>query len=538
MIEKLLENWLDSASERSYQAVFVQMLSAQGYLVVHSTRHATTEFGKDVLAIAPDGIGCAYQLKGNPGKRLSLIEFRNEQAQLVQLMSQPVTFPGFPNRAHRSYLVTNGYFEEEVQLAVDQLNRGPYMSKVELISRGQLFNWCNEFGSALWPSELTDTKTLLELYLADPTGPIPKHKLFEILCCVLKIREEDGLIGRAEFARRVSSAALLTGIAIARFAEAENHQAVVHAWILFIVHVFAASGKHGCQIDGSITNVVALAETGAYDALVALWREVLSKKHLVEGNALTDPEVYGWRVTTLAGLLTCLALADEDSARLNAEERNRLHNWLRSPPRGIDLWGEAAVANLLPWLIWLRKYDATIRPDIEIATLLEAVVTQNQAKSKNPLAAPYYDFGEVAKHRYRLHKLGESDPFDRETFAGSAFTAEALLHLLVRTNLKSKCKGIWPNLTRLSHRRFCMDNTWHYCLLDAPGGVDETRIYPSTYEWSKLKSEAISNSQASLPPALSGRSWLLATWWQVAPHRLTTDASHVLAENLLPGWGT
>lgn len=54
MIEKLLENWLDSASERSYQAVFVQILSAQGYRVVHSTRHTALEYGKDVLAIDPD----------------------------------------------------------------------------------------------------------------------------------------------------------------------------------------------------------------------------------------------------------------------------------------------------------------------------------------------------------------------------------------------------------------------------------------------------------------------------------------------------
>jgi hypothetical protein len=538
VIEKLLENWLDSASERSYQAVFVQMLSAQGFRVVHSTRHAATEFGKDVLAIAPDGVGCAYQLKGNPGKRLSLNEFRTEQAQLVQLMSQPVTFPGFPEGVHRSYLVTNGYFEEEVQLAVDQLNRGPYMSKIQLIARGDLLNWCYELGGALWPSELVETKTLLELYLADPAGTIPKQKLFEMLRIVLSLRDGDGIVRRAEFARRVSSAALLTGIAIARFAEAENHQAVMHSWILYLVHVVAASEKHQYQIDGAVKNAVTLAEAGACDALVALWREVASRKYLVEGNPLTDPEIYGWRITTIIGSLTCLAIADEESALLTPEERVLLHNWLRSPPRGIDLWGEAAIANLLPWLVWLRKHDPTIRPDIEIANLFETIVMQNQNKSANPLAAPYYDFDEIAKHRYRLYKIGEDDPFDRETFAGSVYTAEAMLHLAVRTNLKSRCKGVWPRFTRVSHRRFCLDQTWHYCLLIAPGGIDETKVFPSSYEWSKLRSEAISPGVASVPPALSGRPWLLASWWQVAPHRLNTSASHVLAEDLMPSWGS
>lgn len=61
MIEKLLENWLDSSTERSYQPVFVQMLTAKGYKVVHSTRHCALEFGKDILAIDLNGAGCAFR---------------------------------------------------------------------------------------------------------------------------------------------------------------------------------------------------------------------------------------------------------------------------------------------------------------------------------------------------------------------------------------------------------------------------------------------------------------------------------------------
>jgi hypothetical protein len=111
MIEKLLENWLDSTSERCYQASFVQMLAAQDYCVLHSTRHCGLEFGKDVIAIAPDGVPCAFQLKGNPGGRLGLKEFRdNIQPQLIQLMSQPIVFPGVSTAVeHRSYLVSDMY---------------------------------------------------------------------------------------------------------------------------------------------------------------------------------------------------------------------------------------------------------------------------------------------------------------------------------------------------------------------------------------------------------------------------------------------
>ena len=104
MIEKLLEDWLDSASERSYQASFVQMLGGQGYRVLHSTRHCALEYGKDVIAVAPDNVPCAYQLKGNPGSHLGVREFRAEiQHQLVQLISQRSYSPVFP-RARRTAL--------------------------------------------------------------------------------------------------------------------------------------------------------------------------------------------------------------------------------------------------------------------------------------------------------------------------------------------------------------------------------------------------------------------------------------------------
>ncbi len=123
MYERLLEGWLDSASERSYQGPFCQVLAAQGYAVLHSTRHAPIEFGKDVIAVAPDGVPCAYQLKGNPGSRLTHAQYREIAPQLFELATQSIVFPGRPPGPHRSYLVTNGNVDEEVQRAIDDMNR-------------------------------------------------------------------------------------------------------------------------------------------------------------------------------------------------------------------------------------------------------------------------------------------------------------------------------------------------------------------------------------------------------------------------------
>ncbi len=540
MIEKLLENWLDSASERSYQAVFVQMLSGMGYRVVHSTRHTALEFGKDVLAVASDGTGCAYQLKGNPGGRLGLAQFRSEmQDQLIQLMSQPVVYPGFPSTPHKAFLVSNGYFEEEVHRAVDDLNRGPYPFKVTLINRGDMLDWCKSMGASLWPSELRDVRLLLELVLSNSNNLLPTEKLAELLGKILATdTEDDRRVRQAEFHRMVTSAALLVGIGTAHFAEAKNHFAAASAWALLAVMVIAAAEKHGYRLTDAALETLELAEAASLDSLAELWGDVAERNHLVEGNAMTDPEVYGWRYGTLLGALSCLAIAHDDKPLLDEKSGTKLKEWLLKVHRGLDLWGEGAIVHLVPWLVYIRKHDPTARPDFEIAAVAEAVVMLNQHDNKSALASPYYAVEEVKRAQLALDKRDDGSGVRRETFAGSAYTAEPLLHLLVRTNRKNTCKALWPNFTRLSHRGLSLGAPWHYCLLKVRTGVDETRLYPLTYEWIRLKAEATSIDVPDVSRELLTRGWLLAFWWQVAPHRFSSSSSRYFAGLQIPGWGT
>jgi hypothetical protein len=134
VLRRLLESWLDSASERSYQVPFCQILSAQGHTILHSTRHGPLEFGKDIVTMGPDRIPCAYQLKGNPGARLTLDQYRKIEDQLVQLVHQPILFPGRKSQPHRTYLVTNGAVDEEVQVAINNLNAG-YLGRTIISKR-------------------------------------------------------------------------------------------------------------------------------------------------------------------------------------------------------------------------------------------------------------------------------------------------------------------------------------------------------------------------------------------------------------------
>ena len=533
MIKKLLENWLDSASERSYQAAFVQMLAGQGYRVLHSTRHCALEYGKDVLAIAPDGVPCAYQLKGNPGGRLGLREFRSDiQQQLVQLISQPIVFPGVPEGVpHRSYLVSNGYFEEEVQRAIDDLNRGLYLSKVELIGRGQLFQWAKDQGASTWPSEMANVRELLEIFLHDGRDLLPTERLAALLEEILSLRIDDGPLKRAELQRAAPSAALLTGVATHHFASNENHFAIASAWCLFCVSVISSCERSSKKLNGTSGASVAIAEATIKDSLVALWNEVQGGRNLVEGNVFTDHELYNWRYTLLCGLFSTLWFFPGDSPE-DVERRVQISAWLKQKHEHLELWGEGVVPCLVAFLLFLRRTDATVRPDYELSALLKHVVSANKPKSKSALADPYYRFEDIARRRYGLQESRESTNLSEETFSGSSYMAELLLHLTARTLLKSPCQQAWPDFSRLCHRRFVPAARWQYALLHSSEGVEETKQYPLEYRWADLRKDASVESCNYLPNELAARPHLLLLWVIIAPYRLTSDIGRFLAANL------
>lgn len=533
MIEKLLEDWLDSASERSYQASFVQMLSGQGYIVLHSTRHCALEFGKDVLAIAPDGVPCAYQLKGKPGGRLGLKEFRADiQPQLVQLMAQPIIFPGLPEGiTHRSYLVSNGYFEEEVIRAVDDLNRAPYYSKIELIGRDQLLVWARQLGTELWPSEMTSVRELLEVFLHDGRDLLPLKRLASILEEILALRISDEPLKIAESKRAIPSAALLTGIATHHFSAKENYFAVASAWCLFLVSTIASRERSGLPLNGSVKESLAMAEDAIKDLLVALWDEAQVRTHLVEGDALADTEVYRWRYTLLCSLFSVLWFFPGETTE-DIDRRVAISDWLKRQHKHFDLWGEGAIPSFLAFLLFLRRADPTMRPDSELAALFQIVVAANQKDSKRPLPDPYYDFEVVGRSRYGLQANEESINLRDETFTGSSFSAELLLHLLAKARLKSPCRNYWAEFNRLNHKRFEPAANWQYCLLNCTEGTEVTRQYPPEYTWAKLCEDASIETCNYLPEGLALRPHILLLWTIIAPHRMTSDVGRVLAARL------
>jgi hypothetical protein len=252
MLERLIESWLDSASERSYQSVFCQMLSADGHLIVHSTRHMPIEFGKDVVTVAPDKIPCAFQLKGNPGGRMTNQELRDVQPQLLELATRPLMHSGVPRKPHRCYLVTNGEVDEEAQLSLTLLNQTLECqafgaNRIELWNRGHLLEMANRLGANLWPAELTDLNILLELLVHRGDDFLPIDKFEALLRRVLQLDiQSSNRLRATELRRRITSAAVLTAVALRNFSSTNNHLAIATAWVLFITYVIGQLKASSC----------------------------------------------------------------------------------------------------------------------------------------------------------------------------------------------------------------------------------------------------------------------------------------------------
>ena len=313
MLERVIENWLDKATERSFEQPFCCMLVAEGHTIIHLTRHGAMELGKDIITISPDGTPCAFQLKAG---NISLAKWRDEvSAQTFDLVSLKINHPSVDSsKHHKSYLVTNGNIAEEVSRAIDDRNQTwanqgqPYLH-LKTIVRGQILEKAQGLGNDLWPTELTDIKTLLEIFLENGQGVLPKEKLASLFESTfpLKLSDNENEPSKTHCERVIASAAILCAIAISSFSNEKNHVAEIEAWMLYISYVLALAERWELSTK-AYENEFEIATQSIYNTLANLCDEIKERECLIEGDPLTDSYVHEFRMTWLLGLMSIYAL--------------------------------------------------------------------------------------------------------------------------------------------------------------------------------------------------------------------------------------
>ncbi len=120
MLERAVEDWLTSATERYYQLPFAQVLMNQGHEILYLSRHGQGEHGKDIITRSPEGEYHAYQLKRGD---IALGDWRGIEGEIRDLVNLPIVHPLVDkSEIHKSFLVTNGLVNTPVREQIDRLN--------------------------------------------------------------------------------------------------------------------------------------------------------------------------------------------------------------------------------------------------------------------------------------------------------------------------------------------------------------------------------------------------------------------------------
>ncbi len=524
MLEKVIENWLDNATERSFEKPFCYMLSAEGHTIIHSTRHSAMELGKDILTIAPDGTPCAYQLKTG---KISIKQWDdNVGSQTDKLVCGLINHPSIDtSKYHRSYLVTNGRIEEEVSRMIDDRNRAwdsqnqPYRC-LETIVRGELFEKAKKLGTDLWPSELTDIRTILEMYLEEGEGILPKQKLSELFESTFQL-DKGTRPSNNECRRTIASAGLLCAVAVSRYSDKENHVAEIEAWTLYIAYVFALVEKWNLP-EKVYKNEFEIASQSIYNALGNLCAEIKERTYLVEGDPLTDSYVYKVRMTWLLGLMSMYALWRRIKEEPIDELDDFLQDFCKEKRSHLKLWGEAAIPQFLAFFWFFRKIDGTKKPDCLIYKLISKICNLNRPGNDRFLANPYYDVEELLPHHFAPILIPPPLPL-KDSFEGQSYALEGLVHLYVRRNWKQAMRSLWPAVTRLQFESYAPNNSCEFYRWRSENGHNKFDSPTPTQDWEELKTISFESEGDCIPPTIKEHPILLLLFLCVYPHRMNAE---------------
>ena len=533
MLQRLLEHWLDNASERSYQAPFCQMLIAQGHRIAHSTRHSPVEYGKDVISIAPDGIPHAYQLKGNPGSRITLNQFRRFYGELYELIHHRISSPNVPATQHQSFLVTNGILDEEVQIAINDLNRkseqdGLSGRRLQVISRGELLEWATRLGPELWPSEIRDVGLVIDLMALDGRTQIPFKKVHALLKGIFALEERGGRrLKQRELRRRVTSAAVLLSIGLHQFHARKNHFAILSAWTMYCCYVIAACTKHGLSYQKNGEAFVGVARQEIRDCLCFLCDELSERLYVIGEGSLAEPVVHQYRATLLRALMAVYWFWSEDESWFNPRHKEYVECFLRTGPSG--LWGEGTVPQLL--IHYWQQCRAEGTPEIEtsLELLLRTLVVANSPKEHFGLPSPYYEMEDCLRRVLHRYGICKSNPIGEDSFCGESFFGLSLLYLVVRTGRKQACKDIWPEFSKLGCKHFMPKHTWQFCMWRCDEGEELHVQLPPRKQWDELVEEARDVRCTEVPSALKNDKFLLMLFVILFPYRATPSVIRYLS---------
>ena len=514
--ERLLEFWLDSQTERRYQPAFIQMLVSEGWTVLHNTRHSPIELGKDVIARDPSGILHCFQLKGNPGSRVT----KSEAASLLEQFHELVRLPPGPEfqknqqENHVAVFVTNGEIDEEARLLFERAGAacgqpGVAASRYELWSRGKLLSMATP-AMRVWPASIEATRLILNLLARDGREPPVPTDISTIMESLLP---PAGATSPAKTSA-LSGMLVVSEIIKQRWYEKENHQALHAVTVLACIAAlpFADTKKRRGMIEG----YAPLALEHCSDLLAeAKEKNFEPDRTWTEGDMLGEIDVMWERRRLVAD---CAAIAMLGGRNLTPELHGYAADLVTRVTRQVMLWGQWQIPSLIV-AFWARSLvDAGISKEFDLAATLRSVEQANGGDDDpTMLPGPYYPWPDVwALHQNKPHMT--DTPIFNDTAHGHLHFGRAIMGMLAKRNLKRTCGALWADHTRVIHEEpELADHVFFSAVLADEGSTRDVQL--RTGIWADVVNEAIDGGAALLLDPYSSLAWLLAAYVSLVPYR-------------------
>lgn len=517
--ERLLESWLDSQTERRYQPAFIQMLVSEGWTVLHNTRHSPIELGKDVIARDPAGVLHCFQLKGNPGSRVTKSEAADLLVQFNELLTLPPgpEFRRGPREKHVAVFVTNGEIDEEARLLFERAGEacgqpGVPASAYELWSRGKLLAMLKP-AMRVWPTSLEGMRLILNLLAGDGWEPPVPADISTIMASLLPPA------GAKSPARTAALSAMLVVAEIikVRWYEKENHQAL-HA-VTVLASIAALQLANTRQRLTMVESYAPLALEHCADLLAeAKERRFEPDRAWAERDILGEIDIMWERRRLVAD---CAAVTLLGGRKLSPKLESYAIELVMRVTHQVMLWGQAQIPSLVV-AFWARALvDAGIGKEFDLAATLGTVERANGGSDERTmLPGPYYPWPDVwALHQNKPH-MTETMIFE-DSAHGHLHFGRAIMGMLAKRNLKRTCSQLWADHSRVIHEEPALpDEVFFSAVLSDEGSVRDIQL--RTGVWAEVVNEAIDGSVAKFLDRFTPLAWLIAAYVSLVPYRAWT----------------
>jgi hypothetical protein len=500
-VERVIEDWLTSSDERSYQLSFVSLLRRSGHKIKYVSKHSTLEFGKDVVSLSPDGELTAYQLKvGN----ISLATWRQIREEVYELSEVSLRSPsGRRTMADKCFLVTTGVVDDTVHEQLRDKNvafREKGLPEIDTIELPDLIRQFTEVFDEFFPVSIGSFNDLMRIFLSEGTGPVDKELLSSVLLRLDPVESSKKKVSRA-----FSNLVVAAEFASTPFRRANNHISVIDVWVLAACRIMSIAMHQAIKSNWWLPWLELCKEAIAASGSELL-ADVCARENFVEGDPLVDMLAVGYRKAVALGYAAAVINANRiDGAELDS--RPLLEVTLKQVPLGV--WGEACWNYYLNLALALSSF-----PDGEKVSLGLVISWLETLCGKEYVEPPYWGIEEAlsirtfenpSKHRLKaFYSLGSAMDF--------------ISRRMWRRNLAS----LWPQLSKRELAELVPDEPEAHFDWTIEEATLEIHRLPMRASWQEIRKSAFSQRSKLFP---TGADWLLPYMLCTIPHRITRGLS-------------